>query len=139
METRPRIGGLMSWACAASAGGRHSAAAEVISRRNLRRIAIEDEVTTLGDLMTGKAGLVHRLGCRLAVVELGKAPAAGRGELRGVLDHELDAVLGLARHGGLRGAEGLRALRQRVVAPGETGDDAAVRIRELALPRSLEG
>ena len=45
----------------------------------LRCVTIEDEIARLGDLVAGKAGIVHRRVGRLAVVELSETPAAGRG------------------------------------------------------------
>src|SRR5438876_12097351 len=50
----------------------------------------EDEVASLGLLVAGKAGLHERLVARFAVHEVSESPAARRGVLCRVLDHELN-------------------------------------------------
>src|SRR5690242_7942575 len=69
---------------------------------------------------------LRRIAERLAVVELRVKPAAGRGVLGGVLDHELNAVLRVPRDERLFATEGLVVLFRRVVAPGQTRDHRAV-------------
>src|SRR5215831_19863624 len=56
----------------------------------LTRITREDEIASLGGLVTGKTGLVQRLVSRFATGEVGESPAASRGVLLRVLDHELN-------------------------------------------------
>ena len=51
-----------------------------------------------------------------------------------VLDHELNPVLGWPGHEGLETAKGFFAFLQRVVTPGESGDDGAVRVRKRPFP-----
>src|SRR4029077_531775 len=55
-----------------------------------------------------------------------------------VLDHELNPVLGWPGHESLGTAKGFFAFLQRVVTPGEPGNDSAVRVRKLPFPRGLD-
>src|SRR5687767_13050719 len=107
------------------------------ARVPLGRVTSEDEVPG-GGLVTGKAGLVHRLVGGFAVVEMGEPPAAGRGVFLRVLDHELDAVLGRARHERLVTAEDFVVFRRGDVIPREPGDDRAVRERALAFAKCFD-
>jgi hypothetical protein len=47
--------------------------------RPSRCVTVEDKVAGFGDLVAGKAGVVHRRVGGFAVVELSEPPAAGRG------------------------------------------------------------
>ena len=47
--------------------------------RPSRCVTVEDKVAGFGDLMAGKAGVVHRLVGGFAVVEMSEPPTAGRG------------------------------------------------------------
>ena len=47
--------------------------------RPSRCVTVEDKVTGIGDLVAGKAGVVHRLAGRFALVKLSEPPTAGRG------------------------------------------------------------
>src|SRR5262245_34346518 len=86
--------------------------------------------------MAGKAGLEHGLVGGFAVVELSESPAAGRGVLLRVLDHELKPVLWRPGHERLGTTKDLVVFLRRVVAPGQSGNDGAVRERKLAIPVS---
>src|SRR5688500_12770692 len=95
-----------------------------------RRVMGEDEVAigTLDGPVAVEAALEHRpVGQGSAIIEWGVGPAAGCGVLLGVFDHELHAVLGAPGDEGLAAAEGLVVLLRGVEAPGESGDDRAIR------------
>src|SRR3954454_571366 len=99
--------------------------------RPSRRITVEDKVASHDGRVAGKAGVVHHVAGGFAVVELSEPPAAGRGVLSRVLDHELNAVLGCAGHIRLEMAKGIADFLQRVVTPGKPGNDGAARIGKL--------
>ena len=99
---------------------------------------VEDKVASFDDRVAGKAGVVHRLVGGFAVVKLSEPPAAGRGVFSRVLDHELNPVLGRPGHERLGMAKGFAALLQRVVTPGEPGNDCAIRERKLPFPGGLD-
>src|SRR5690349_4204096 len=99
----------------------------------------EDEVAGFGRPVAGKAGVEHRRVDRLAIVELSEPPAPGRGVSPLVLDHELNAVLGGSGHEGLGTAEGLVVFLRWNVAPGEPGDDRAVREGSRPVAEGLDG
>ena len=61
-----------------------------LRRSLLRRVTGEDEVAIFGRQVAGVAGFVQRLVAGFAVREVGESPAAHRGVLFRVLDHELD-------------------------------------------------
>src|SRR5262245_12747291 len=65
-------------------------------------VAGEYEVAIFRRLVAREAGLVQRLAAGFVVREVGETPAAGRGVLFRVLDHELDVHAG-------PGDEGLEA------------------------------
>ena len=44
-----------------------------------RCVSVEDKVARLGDLVAGKAGVVHRLAGGFAIVKVSEPPTAGRG------------------------------------------------------------
>src|SRR5262245_50299551 len=90
------------------------------------RVTAEDEVAIRDECVAGEAGREHRRVGGLAIVELREPPAAGRGVLLRVLDHELNAVHRGAGHEGLSTAEGLVVLLRREVLPGDADDDRAV-------------
>src|ERR1700730_12846441 len=106
--------------------------------RASRVIMVEDKVARLDGGVAGKAGVVHRLAGGFAVVELSEPPAVGRGVFSGVLDHELNSVLRWPGYEGLGMAEGFAAFLQRVVTPGEPGNDGTVRVRKLPFPGGLD-
>src|SRR5215813_5413579 len=101
-------------------------------------VTVEDKVASLDDLVAGKAGVVHRLVGGFTVVELSEPPAVCRGVLFRVLDYELNSVLGWPGHERLATAKGFFAFLQRVVTPGEPGNDRAVRERKLAFAGGLD-
>src|SRR5512145_1275939 len=96
----------------------------------------KNKVAGFDSAVAGKAGLEKGLVGKFAVVEMGVAPAARRHVLSRVLDHELNAVLGVPRHERLAwnwptseiGKRFVVFLR-RVVAPGNSGDGGAFRKR----------
>src|SRR5436190_1542937 len=98
----------------------------------------EDKIAGLDRLMTGVAALHERRVGRFAVVEVSVAPAAGRSVFFGVLDHELNAVLGTAGHEGLRPAKGYVVFLRRVETPRQPGDDGAIRKRDLSFAVCLD-
>jgi hypothetical protein len=61
-----------------------------LGRSVLRHITREDEVAIFGRQVAGVAGFVQCLVASFAVREVGESPAARRGVLFRVLDHELD-------------------------------------------------
>src|SRR4051812_19636960 len=102
-------------------------------------VMVEDIVASFGDLVAGKAGVVHRLVGGFPIVKLSVSPAARRSVFSGVLDHELDPVLGWTGDVRLGMAKCLAAFAQRVVTPGEPGDDRAVREWKLPFARGIDG
>src|SRR5262245_40538021 len=102
------------------------------------RVAREDQVALGDGRVAGKALLDHGLAGRLAIIEMLESPAAGRGVLLRILDHELDAVLRGAGDERLRTAKGLVVLLVRHVAPGDAGNDGAVGEGERALAIGLD-
>src|SRR5262245_24974579 len=96
-----------------------------------------EDIVAIFDLRVALKATLER--CRVAkgfaVVKLRVSPAAGRSVFAGVLDHELDAVLGAPGDERLFLAKGLVVFLRRVVTPGDAGDDRAVRKRRLGFPR----
>src|ERR1700677_3371756 len=93
----------------------------------------EDKVTSFGRLMARKAGFGHRLIHRFTVRELSESPAAGRGVLSGILDHELN-ISGRPRNERLFPAKDFVVLRRRHVTIGQPGNHCAIRERKLSFP-----
>src|SRR5215204_1611844 len=106
--------------------------------KSSRCVTVEDKVARVDDLMAGKAGVVHRLAGGFAIVKVSEPPAAGRGVFSCVLDHELNPVLGWPGHERLETAKGFATFLQRVVTPGEPGNDGAVRERKCPFPGGLD-
>src|SRR4051812_28352760 len=67
-----------------------------------RCVTGEDEVPELRRLVARETGFVRCFIRGLAVVELSKPPAAGRGVSHRILNHELDSILGRSCDEGLR-------------------------------------
>src|SRR5262245_16183188 len=103
-------------------------------------IAGEDEVALADGLVAGKARLHGGRRTWFAVLIEGRVPpAASRGVLLRVLDHELEVELrGGAGHERLGTAEGLVVLLRRDVAPGDAADDRAFGERELSSPIGVD-
>src|SRR5690349_13013998 len=86
-------------------------------------IAGKDAVARLHELVARKAGVEHLLVGGFAVLEVSESPAARRGVFPRVLEHELYAVLRVARDERLRTAEHRVVLGGGHVVPGESSDD----------------
>src|SRR5688572_27265528 len=104
----------------------------------LRRVTGEDKIASFDRLVAGVALSHQGLTGGFAVVEVSEPPAARRGILLRVPDHELDPVLRVTRHEGLGPAKGPVVLLRGVVTPGEPGNDGAVRKRQLPRPVGLD-
>src|SRR5437868_5942754 len=113
----------------------------------------EDKVVIFGRRVAGKAGLVHGFAIGLAVGELRKSPASGRGIFLRILDHELNVARRagdggrgeklsdlLLRHALLlgSGAEGLVVFLRCHLVIGEAGDDGAIGERTRTVPIGLD-
>src|ERR1700738_3080642 len=97
----------------------------------------EDKVASFDGHVTGKARVVQRLIGGFTVFKLCEPPAARRGVFYGVLDHKL-SVRGGSGHERLGTAKDFVVLLRRDVAPGEPGNDCAVRERKLPFPVGLD-
>src|SRR4029077_11869463 len=104
---------------------------------SLRCITGEDKVAR-SLRVTGEAGFHQTVVAKRAVfVEVTKAPAARRGVLFGVLDHELN-VRGRPGNERLGAAEDVVVFVRRNVTPVHGGNDGAVRERKLSFLVGLD-
>src|SRR5262249_15771942 len=105
-----------------------------------RCVPSEDQVALFNGLVAGKAFVEICLGARLAVlIKLREPPAPRRGILFCVLDHKLQVPRrGGPGHERLGPAKDFVVLLRRDVVPGYTGNDGAVRERELPFAIGLD-
>src|SRR6516164_4455604 len=96
----------------------------------------EDVVLSFERLVTTKTVLERRFVCGLAICRVREPPAAGRGVLLGVFDHELNVRRGTSNKR-LGAAEGLVVYLRRNILPMYCCNDRAVGEWQCSFPIGL--
>src|SRR6266478_3700325 len=96
----------------------------------------ENEVASFGRLVAGEAGFVQCFVGRFAVLKVTESPAARRGVLFRVLDHNL-RILGGPGNERLRAAKDFVVFLRWDVIPMQRHNDGAIRERKLSFPIGL--